>query len=251
MRESAVAWPQPAAGAAGLRVSHPVRPLQDHGPDADWDANRGAGAAVVSVELGGAPVPGGVRAGAAFLIDALHRVAEPGELARMIGCLAAFLAAAPGGEAEVATEVAAEVAAEVAVAVGAARERAGAARLRRPVFEVERTAFGAAHILHETAALGLYVLELAPGAAIPAHYHRVMEEAELALDRGLLLQGRPVRRGDAFVWPAGRVHAYANPGAAPRRVLCIDRPKFIPEDEVPAAGPVDLAPARPARRYRV
>ena len=116
--------------------------------------------------------------------------------------------------------------------------------VERPEFEVEHTAFGAAHIVHEDDTLGLYILEIAPRGIIPAHYHRVMRESELILDDGLLQQDRPVARGNAFAWPLGHVHAYRNPTGRPRRILCLDRPRFMPEDEVPlsAAPLVPLAP---------
>ncbi|HUF87845.1 MAG TPA: cupin domain-containing protein [Thermohalobaculum sp.] len=178
----------------------------------------------------------GLRAGARFLIDVAHGAVAPAELARMIGCLAFAVAARPGQRA-------------AEVTVRGARGPLAVARLRRPAFAVEANGFGAAHVLCENASLGLYLLALAPGRAIPAHFHRLMREAELVLDPGLLLQGRPVGAGDAFVWPAGRVHEYANPTRGPGRILCIDRPKFIPEDEVVVSGPVDLVAVAPARNY--
>lgn len=178
----------------------------------------------------------GLRAGACFLIDALYGAVPPGELARMIGRFAC------AWEAEAGSRV-------VEVTLRNDRGLITAAHVCRPVFAVEHNGFGAAHILYENEVLGLYVLEVAPGRAIPAHFHRVMQEAELVLDANLLLQGRPVRPGDAFAWSAGQVHEYRNPTAAPKRILCIDRPKFIPEDEVVAPGNHELAPARPERSY--
>ena len=51
-------------------------------------------------------------------------------------------------------------------------------------------------------------------------------------------------RGNAFAWPLGHVHAYRNPTGRARRILCIDSPRFMPEDEVPlaAAALMPLAP---------
>jgi hypothetical protein len=69
-----------------------------------------------------------------------------------------------------------------------------------------------------------------------------MRESELVLDDGLLQQGLPVARGSAFDWPQGHVHAYANPTARPRRILCIDSPRFTPADEVPLTPPPPLVP---------
>ena len=207
-------------------------------------SGRGAGAArPVEVRL----VPEGVpavgvaeqaelRAAAAFLIDSLRDAVPSNELARMIGCF--FFASAAG-----------RWHGRVAVTLGDGAGLPVTVELARPDFEVEPSVFGAAHVVYESAALGLYVLEVAPGAAIPAHFHRVMEESELVLDAGLLQQGRPVRAGDAFTWPPGYVHEYRNPGETPKRILCIDRPKFIPEDEVLVTGAPELIPAAPERNY--
>ncbi len=191
--------------------------------DGTWDAGPSAEA-----EL---------RVGARFLLDAGYGVVAPRAVARMIGCFA-FAAGAAAGQRV------------LDVTLRNDRGLITADRVRRPTFRVERNGFGAVHVLFETAALGLYVLEVAPGAAIPPHFHRLMQEEELVLDDGLLLQGRPARAGDAFAWPAGAVHEYRNPGEAPRRILCVDRPKFIPEDEVVVAEGAELAPAEPARTYR-
>jgi mannose-6-phosphate isomerase-like protein (cupin superfamily) len=199
---------------------------------------RGRGA----LGLGLARLPAGatqalaeLRAGAAFIVDSAQAAVAPAALARMIGCF--FFASVAGrGHARVA----------VRLELGAAT---AAARLARPAFEVERNGFGAAHVLYEDAALGLYVLELAPGRAIPAHMHRQMQESELVLDAGLMQQGRPVMPGDAFEWPIGLVHEYRNPTGAPRRILCIDRPRFIPEDEVVVPGRPELVPVAPACNY--
>ena len=123
------------------------------------------------------------------------------------------------------------------------------ALVERPEFEIEFTAFGAAHIVHEDDTLGLYILEIAPHGTIPAHCHRVMRESELILDDGLLQQDRPVARGDAFAWPLGHVHAYRNPTDRARRILCIDSPRFMPEDEVPLASAPPLVPLAPLVNY--
>lgn len=210
--------PNPAGGAE-LRAEFDVSIFADGG----WQAGPEAEA-----EL---------RAAARFLLDTAYGMVIPRELARMIGCFA-FASAAAAGQTV------------LDVALRNDRGLITAARLRRPAFAVERNGFGAAHVLFETATLGLYVLEVAPGAEIPAHYHRVMREDELVLDDGLLQQRRPVRAGDAFTWPAGLVHEYRNPTGAPKRILCIDRPKFIPDDEVVVAGAAELLPVAPVCTYR-
>lgn len=177
-----------------------------------------------------------IRAGSAFLIDSTLEALAPEELAEMIGCF--FFASAVGrGHGR------------VEVSVGDGQGLSATARLMRPRFAVEASEFGAAHVLYENDMLGLYVLEIAPGASIPAHFHEVMQESELVLDAGLLQQGLPVRPGDAFSWPAGYVHAYRNPTKRSKRILCIDRPKFIPEDEVVVTGAPLLIPVKPEWNY--
>ena len=173
---------------------------------------------------------------AAFLIDTAYGMAPLATIARMIGCYALASAWVSGS-----------------MTVEVASRRDGRAKARvsgsGTGFEVEHTVFGAAHILHEDDVLGLYILEIAPDHTIPAHCHRVMHEAEMILDNGLIQQGRPVRRGDAFDWPLGHVHAYHNPTRQPRRVLCIDSPRFDPVDEVPLRTAPPLVPLAPVINY--
>lgn len=178
----------------------------------------------------------GLRGAAAFLVDTAHGLVPSATLARMIGCF--FLATDDGPGASAA----------VTVTLANTGGDSVAARVGPGGFEIERTAFGAAHILHEDDILGLYILEIAPHSAIPAHCHRVMRESELILDDGLLQQGWPVARGNAYAWPLGHVHAYRNPTAQPRRILCVDSPRFMPEDERPLTAAV-LAPLAPLATY--
>ncbi len=123
------------------------------------------------------------------------------------------------------------------------------ARVNRKKIAAEKTVFGRAIILQEDTVLGLYVLEIAPGHTIPPHAHEVMRERELILDEGLLQQDCPVRRGLAFDWPLGHVHAYHNPTDHPLRVLCVDAPKFMPHDELPLDDPPPLEPVAPLGDY--
>lgn len=225
MRLNGGATARPCGREAGVRFLHGA-------------AGRRVEVALVpdGVPAAGAAEWAEIRAGAGFLIDSAGAALAAEELARMIG---RFFFASPAGRWH----------GRVAVTLADGAGPAVTARLGRPDFEVEVNGFGAAHVLYENDTLGLYVLEVAPGAAIPAHFHRVMEESELVLDPGLLQQGRPVRAGDAFTWPAGYVHEYRNPTDAPKRILCIDRPKFIPEDEVVVAGSPELVPVAPERNY--
>ena len=223
---------------AGSRFSFPYRP---------FEAPEDGGRLGFTVTLAPGPGPGapppaapGLRAATAFLVDAAHGAVPAATLARMIGRY--FFASGNSGAADTVT-----------VSLASTRRASVTAlatvRVRRPEFEVEHTAFGAAHIVHEDDTLGLYILEIAPRGEIPAHCHRVMRECELILDDGLLQQGRPVARGNAFAWPLGHVHAYRNPTGQPRRILCLDSPRFSPADEVPLTPPPPLVALAPLVNY--
>jgi mannose-6-phosphate isomerase-like protein (cupin superfamily) len=186
------------------------------------------------------PAAAGLHAAAAFLVDAAYDAVPAATLARMIGRY--FFASGCSGAADIVTVLLASTRGGRATALATVL-------VERPEFEVEHTAFGAAHIVHEDDTLGLYILEIAPRGAIPAHCHRVMRESELILDDGLLQQGRPVAPGNAFAWPLGHVHAYRNPTGRPRRILCLDSPRFMPEDEVPLAAVPPLVPLAPLVNY--
>jgi dihydroneopterin aldolase len=108
-------------------------------------------------------------------------------------------------------------------------------RLRQQqAYEVEEQIFGQVDIVYETQGCGLYRLRVAPGKEIPAHYHREMEEHELIIGSQLLVQGRPAKAGSARQWPHGLVHGYRNPSDMEQTILCVDRPAFIPADEIAA-----------------
>ena len=92
--------------------------------------------------------------------------------------------------------------------------------------------------------------ETAPGAAIPTHVHRRMEESEMILTEGLLLQGQPATLGSARTWPLGFPHRYDNPGDEEQVILCVDRPAFIPSDEILVAdAPGPLGAVSPTHYY--
>jgi len=219
---------------AGSEFSFPYRP---------FEAPEGGGRRLgFTVTLTPGPGPGelrpaapGLHAAAAFLVDTAYDAVPAATLARMIGRY--FFASGGGARAA------------VTVSLASTRGERATALVQRPEFEVEHTAFGAAHIVHEDDTLGLYILEIAPHGIIPAHCHRVMRESELILDDGLLQQDRPVARGNAFAWPLGHVHAYRNPTGEPRRILCLDSPRFMPADEVPLAATPPLVPLAPLVNY--
>lgn len=99
-------------------------------------------------------------------------------------------------------------------------------------YEVEDKPFGKVDIVFATTGCGIYRLRIAPGASIPTHVHRVMEEHEMILGEGLLLQHRPVPAGTVVHWRHHLAHRYDNPTAVEQTVLCVDRPSFIPDDEI-------------------
>jgi FolB domain-containing protein len=113
----------------------------------------------------------------------------------------------------------------------------------------EEKPFGKVDVVYEDAAVGIYRLRIKPGGAIATHEHRVMDESELVLGSGLLLQGRPVQAGTGYDWPRNVPHRYDNPQDTEQTILCVDRPGFIPEDEVPVPAPEGGWPEVQSRSY--
>ena len=98
--------------------------------------------------------------------------------------------------------------------------------------EVEQNPWGRVDVIHESRGCGIYRLRVAPGQAIPTHVHRQMEESELVLGSNLHLQGRKVPPGSAFHWPRDLPHRWENRSDQEGTILCVDRPGFLPEDEI-------------------
>lgn len=98
------------------------------------------------------------------------------------------------------------------------------AREEKGSYEVDR--------IFEDAGCGIYRLRIAPKSRIPTHVHRKMDESELVLGSGLHLQGRKVLPGSAFHWPKDFPHLWENRTETEQTILCVDRPAFIPEDEI-------------------
>jgi FolB domain-containing protein len=98
--------------------------------------------------------------------------------------------------------------------------------------EEEKSEFGCVDILHETEGRGLYLLNIDPGKKIALHHHKIMSEVEVTLDAGALLQRQPCPTYQVFAWPKGLAHEYQNISQKNISVLCIDRPRFQPADEV-------------------
>ncbi len=96
--------------------------------------------------------------------------------------------------------------------------------------------FGTVDIVHETREAGIYRLNVAPGRSIPLHVHRVMHESEMILGDELRLNGRHARPGEVYRWPHDVPHRYDNPSESWQSILCVDCPRFIPDDEIEVAG---------------
>ena len=102
-------------------------------------------------------------------------------------------------------------------------------------YEVETKAFGQVDIIFATKGCGIYREHVRAGSAIPTHVHKHMDESELVLGTGLLVQGKPAVSGTARHWPRAFPHRWDNPTERTQTVLCVDRPAFIPTDEVEVA----------------
>lgn len=106
--------------------------------------------------------------------------------------------------------------------------------------------WGHVDVIHETRDAGIYKLVLAPGGVIPLHVHRQMRESELVLTRGLRCQGEEVPQGLVRRWPRHAAHIWENPSSQHQGILCVDAPRFDPEDEVEVEGePADVPPEPP------
>lgn len=116
-------------------------------------------------------------------------------------------------------------------------------------YVVEDKAFGNVDVIFETEETGIYRERIAPGAVLPTHIHRHLDESELILTPGLLLQGAPIAAGLAHDWPKNFPHGYQNPTATEQSFLCIDRPKFRHDDEIPVAIPNSALTMQPSRLY--
>jgi dihydroneopterin aldolase len=104
-------------------------------------------------------------------------------------------------------------------------------------YEVEDKPFGRVDVVHVAPGCGIYRLRVAPGQCIATHEHHEMDERELVLGDGLVLQGEPVAAGTGLTWPRHYPHRYDNPSDTEQTILCVDRPAFIPDDEIEVAEP--------------
>lgn len=110
----------------------------------------------------------------------------------------------------------------------------------------ESKPFGTVDVVHETKSEGIYRLNVAPGRSIPLHVHREMQESEMALGDGLLLNGRAIATGTVHRWPHGAAHVWSNPTERWQSILCVDSPPFLQHDEVEVEGePAHVEPEPP------
>jgi dihydroneopterin aldolase len=113
----------------------------------------------------------------------------------------------------------------------------------------EQKSFGLVDVVFETRECGVYRERISPRTVLPTHVHHHLDESELVLGDGLLLQGAPVTAGLAHTWPRGFPHRYENVTDLEQSFLCIDRPAFIPTDEVEVDVPVEKLTRTEAVRF--
>ncbi len=114
----------------------------------------------------------------------------------------------------------------------------------------EKKAFGLVDVVFETKECGVYRERIFPKTVLPTHVHHHLDESELVLGDGLLLQGQPAIPGVAHTWPRGFPHRYENVTDVEQSFLCIDRPAFIPTDEIEVDAPVEkLTRTEPIRFF--
>lgn len=116
--------------------------------------------------------------------------------------------------------------------------------------KTEHKSFGFVDIVFETRECGVYRERIHPRTVLPTHVHQHLDESELVLGSGFLLQGQPVAAGLAHSWPRGFPHRYENITDVEQSFICIDRPAFIPTDEVEVDVPVSqLTRPEPVRFF--
>lgn len=114
----------------------------------------------------------------------------------------------------------------------------------------EHKSFGFVDVIFESRECGVYRERISPKTVLPTHVHQHLDESELVLGDGLLLQGHPVAAGLAHTWPRGFPHRYENVTEVEQSFMCIDWPAFIPTDEVEVDVPVEkLTRTEPTRFF--
>ncbi|MBN1960602.1 MAG: dihydroneopterin aldolase [Deltaproteobacteria bacterium] len=105
-------------------------------------------------------------------------------------------------------------------------------------YTVETKPFGQVDVIFATRGCGIYREHVNAGCSVPTHIHKQMDESELVLGSGLLVQGKPAITGTARHWPRGFAHRWDNPTKQVQTFLCVDRPAFIKSDEVEIDIPI-------------
>jgi FolB domain-containing protein len=116
-------------------------------------------------------------------------------------------------------------------------------------FVTETKSFGHVDVVFETKECGVYRERIHPRTVLPTHVHHHLDESELVLGDGLLLQGEPVSAGIAHTWPRGFPHRYENTTDIEQSFLCIDRPAFLPTDEIEVDVPVSALHRTESMRF--
>jgi FolB domain-containing protein len=118
------------------------------------------------------------------------------------------------------------------------------------LFQTETKPFGHIDIVFETKECGVYRERVFARTVLPTHVHHHLDESELVLGDGLLLQGQKAIPGVAHTWPKEFPHRYENVTDIEQSFLCIDRPKFMQDDEVEVNIPVaQLKRTEPTRFF--
>lgn len=115
--------------------------------------------------------------------------------------------------------------------------------------KTEAKSFGFVDVIFETKECGVYRERIHARTVLPTHVHHHLDESELVLGGGLLLQGHPVDAGLAHSWPKGFAHRYENVTDIEQSFMCIDRPAFIHTDEVEVDVPVERLSRPEAVRF--
>lgn len=164
-----------------------------------------------------------------FLLESCHFLL----LETAAEALCAYLLAPPTPDAPRAQIESVKLTLEKPAALSAARPSLIVERQRGDFdYAVEKKPFGTVDVVYETRDCGIYRLRVGSGQQIPTHVHRQMHEREMMLSGGLLLQGVEQVAGAVVSWPHDLPHQYKNPTDEERTILCVDRPAFIPEDEI-------------------
>lgn len=95
------------------------------------------------------------------------------------------------------------------------------------------TPFGHVETLYEANSCGLYRLCVESGRSAELYLPDCRNEAELSLDAGFSLGGKPVAPGSAQLWPPNCLRRYHNTSRQSAWLLACSRPATLPTGRVP------------------